>query len=121
MISMLDFPLLLNVVLTAALVIGSFFAFRNGRYTQLAKFEKETNDALQRRIDVLEGKITDLEKQNAVHQHLIDTISSALKQKGIMITIDGDMVTILDKAGRQATYRKRNRPLSATTLPSEEK
>ncbi len=78
-----------------------YFTFRSG----LTALQKQVNEALRERVDVLESKIADLEKEKAIHRHIIDTITSALKQRGMVVTIDGDMVTISDKTS--STHRKR--------------
>lgn len=106
MITPLDFPTYLNIVLIICLTVGGFFAFRNGRSEALARGQKDTIGMLEQRTKALESKINDLEKQNTVQQHIIDTITSALKQKGMIVTIDGDMVTIQDAQGRRSTHRK---------------
>lgn len=105
-VSPFDFMPYVNTVLVVCLTVGGFFAFRNGRQTQLGKFQKDTIDALQDRLNVLENKTNDLEKENVVQRHIIETITSALKQRGLVVTIDGDMVSISDKSGT-SQHRKR--------------
>ncbi len=99
-------PYLINAILAICLTVGGFLAYRNGRQNQLNKFQQDTNSALKQRVEVLESKVLDFEKENVIQRHIIETITSALKQKGIVITIDGDMVTIQDKSGL-STHRKR--------------
>lgn len=101
-------------------MIGGFFSFRNGRQTQLTRFQEATNTALKQRIEALEGKIQDLEKENHVQQHIIETIISALKQKDMVITIDGDMVTISDKRGGTSTHRRRTITTTQAVVKKEE-
>jgi hypothetical protein len=96
----------LSAVLTISFVIGGF-SFKNGRQEKLAKFQKDTNDALEQRIKALEGRSADLEKENIIQRHIIETITLALKQKGLIITIDGDMVTITDQNTNSSSHRKR--------------
>lgn len=95
----------LNTILLLLALIGGFFAFRNGKRTELVKLQKDTIDALQQRADSLEKKIGDLEKENHLQQHIIDTIISALKQRGMAVTVDGDMVTIADESGASSHKR----------------
>src|SRR5437879_13370466 len=87
----------LDMVLFICLTIGGFFALRNGRQTQLAKFQEDTNKALKDRIDVLEGQIEDMKTQAIKQQHIIDTITSALRKQGMIVTVDGDLVPIGSK------------------------
>jgi hypothetical protein len=116
-----DFLLYLNIVVGLCLTVGGFFAFRNGRQTQLTRMQKDTIEVMQQRIDTLESKIGDVEKENVVQRHIIETITSALKQRGMAVTIDGDMVTISDKSG-SSTHRKRTitTQQSATITKKEE-
>lgn len=92
-------PYLINAILAICLTVGGFFAYRNGRQSQLNKFQQDTNNALKQRVEVLESKIVDFEKENVIQRHIIETITAALKQRGIFISIDGDIVTIQDKSG----------------------
>ncbi len=112
----------LNTILLVCILIGGLFAIRSGKRGELLKFQKETIEALQQRIDALEGKVADFEKENVIQRHIIDTITSALKQRGMVITIDGDMVTIQDSQG-MSQHRKRGTittQQSATVIKKEE-
>lgn len=101
------FPYLINILLVICVTVGGFFAFRNGKQTQLAKFQTDTITALKERISTLEGKITDVEKENVIQRHVLETITSALKQRGLIITVDGDLVTITDQKTGESHHRKR--------------
>lgn len=126
MIAPLDFMYLLNIVLAICLTVGGFFAFRKGRQAQLTQFQKDNIEAykdnieaLNQRIALLENRINDFEKENTVQRHIIDTITLALKQRGIIITISGDMVTIHDSEGN-STHRKRRSRAQQASLKKEE-
>jgi hypothetical protein len=111
---LLPYLSVLSLVVTIGLVAGGFsYAFRNGRQAQLTKFQKDTNDALQQRIEVLESKIADFEKENIIQRHIIEMITEALRKRGLLITIDGEMITIEDrKTGVRSQHHKR---ITATT------
>ena len=100
-------PYLINILLVICVTVGGFFAFRNGKQTQLAKFQNDTITALKERISSLENKITDFEKENVIQRHVLETITSALKQRGLIITVDGDLVTITDQKTGTSSHRKR--------------
>lgn len=104
---LLTFLNIIAVVITVCVVIGGFSGFRNGRQTKLMELQEKTIIALQGRVKTLEDKAIDLERENAVQQHLIDTLISAYKQEGRTVTIDGDLITIQDKTGARITHRKR--------------
>ena len=98
-----QFPYL-EAVLVLCILVGGFFGIRNGRQTQLTTFQEKTIQAQNDRIKVLEDKISDLEKQNVKQQYVIDTITSGLKQRGLVISVDGELYPIADKS---STHRKR--------------
>ncbi len=108
----------LNTVLLLLALIGGFFAFRNGKRVELVKLQKETIEALQQRTGSLEQKIGDLEKENHLQRHIIDTIISALKQRGMAVTIDGDMVTIADSSS--SSHKKLTTTKTVAVVKKEE-
>jgi hypothetical protein len=98
----------LSIVLALCVTVGGIFAIRNGQQTQLVKFQKDTNDALRSRIEALEDKIADFEKENVIQRHIIDTITLALEKEGIVITINGDLVSIENMKTGVSQHRKRS-------------
>jgi hypothetical protein len=90
-------------------------AFRNGRNTNLTTIQEQTITALQTQINSLKDKISELEKENTLQGHLIDLITSALKKKGMIVTIDGDMITISGKDGSSSTIVRQAQPKTKIT------
>lgn len=119
---LLPFLTLLSLIISIGLIAGSFsYAFRNGRQTQLAKLQKENNDALQQRVTTLEGRAADLEKENIIQRHLIELITDALKKRGLIVTVDGEMITIEDrKTGVRSQHHKRIVPTQHAATKKEE-
>ena len=109
--SLNSFAGLISVVL---LLIVSIVA---GRYTVKSNVHNTTNEAqksaieaMHAEIDVLRGKIEDIKsesmdikKENIRLQITIDTIKSALKGMGLVVTVDGEMVMINDGKSSVAT------------------
>lgn len=118
-VSVLGSASALNTVLLLLALIGGFFAFRNGKRTELVKLQRETIEALQQRTASLEQKIGDLEKENHLQQHIIDTIISALKTRGMAVTVDGDMVTIADESGA-SSHKKLTTTKTVAVVKREE-
>ena|SRR5437899_5941932 len=58
-------------------------------------------DAMNKYLDVLKERIKDAETENTKMKHVVDTIYTALKARGIYITIDGDMIHISE--GKNST------------------
>lgn len=106
--SVLNWSSLLNTLLLFALATGVFVAFRNGKRQTVVTIQHETIEALQARVQTLEARQRDLEKENDHLKFVLDTIKEALSKEHIGITIDGDMVTISNSANKvRNTVRKR--------------
>lgn len=91
------------VVALGTLIAIFFMSFKGGRNANLSTIQEKTIVALQTQINILKDKIGELEKENALQGHLIELITSALKKKGMIVTIDGDMITISGKDGISTT------------------
>jgi cell division protein FtsB len=106
---------LISLVSTLAIVIGGYTAFRLNLQQTCTGIEQRTREAMKQEIDTLKDKITDLkdhitelEKENVRSKQIIETIKSALKKKGLLISIDGDLLSIQDNAV-SSTYTTRIR------------
>lgn len=70
-----------------------------------AEQEKAIN-AMQKRLDAQAQDIADLRMENTRLEQTIDTICKALKvKKGLVVTIQGEMVSIEDRNGNMTTTR----------------
>lgn len=96
---------IISAVLALAALIGGLVAFLRGNRTEVTRIQDETIKAFKERLEILEKRQADLEKDNQRLQQTIETIKAALKQKGIHITIDGDMVIIEDGSSISAKRR----------------
>jgi|SRR5436853_2537924 len=81
--------------------IGAYFASKS---MSKSKNNEDANNAQQRainamnvEIDMLNRRVDDTAKDNTRLKQTIDTICSALKRKGLLITVDGDLVNIEEK------------------------
>jgi len=105
----MDYLNYISAALGAGTLVAVFLmSFRNGKNNNLSEVQKETIAALQTQINTMKDKISDLEKENTLQGHLIDLITSALKKKGMIVTIDGDMITISGKDGISTTIAKQS-------------
>ncbi len=104
-------------------IFGTAFMYRNTKKGGAAQEQKETMEAMRQRIDTLEGEVNSLEKkylsmekENNRLSGVIETICSALKQKSIFLTIEGEMITIEDnRASTRNIVRKSTRKPDTTT------
>lgn len=101
-----QFGNLLNTVLILAALIAGVLAVRDARKTKVDGLKDETIKILNQKIDAVEGRLKDLERENDTQRYIIETIKAALKQKGMLVTIDGDLVTITDSKGSSVMRRR---------------
>jgi regulator of replication initiation timing len=118
--SLLESASTLNMVVVVLALVGGFFAFRNGRRAETVKVQKETIEALLQRMDTLEKRTDELVRENAHLALVIETIQSAMKQIGVAVTIDGDLVTISSSNGSASSQRKKVTTTVAKTVKKEE-
>ncbi len=102
---MFNFLSILNLIVTLGLVIGGLLAYQHGFARTANEVQERVIHALQSEIGALQDRIVALEKENTRLSHVIMTIRSSLKRRGLHITIDGELVSIQDRSGRltQAT------------------
>lgn len=105
---------IINYVIVIGIAIGGVFVVRHSKKNALIAFQKETIEAFQQRMDLLEaevaeqkGEISALREENALRKYQIETVTLALKSRGTIITFDGDLVTISDQHGTQTTRRRK--------------
>ncbi len=107
----------ITFIIAVSGIVGTALTYRNARSNGLTTIQKDTIEAMQRRIDTLEDEYASLKKENNRLSGVIETICSALKQKSIFLTVEGEMITIEDNRAHtaKAVIRKSVRKLDATT------
>lgn len=96
---------ILNTVLMLCVIIGGYIAIKSSKNQQASTIQSQVIDALKAELDTLQHRIEALEKENARLTQTIDLIRLALKQRGILVTIDGGLVTISDNKGNSQSAR----------------
>lgn len=91
---------ILNLVLVIGLGIGGWAAFRYGITRTANEVQERVINALESEINALKNRLSELEKENARLTQVIAIIRTSLRRRGVFITIDGEMVSIRDKAGK---------------------
>lgn len=91
------------LVIMLATIVGGIVAYRATMHRTKREIEKNATEvqervisALQAEINSLKDKIAELERENTLHKQTLGLIKSALRRRGLSITIDGDLVTIGD-------------------------
>ncbi len=90
---------ILNLLLLAIAVIGGFIAYRTGHSKATLAMEARAMTAMQAELDAVRLRVERIEKENSRLQQIITTIQTALKKRGLIITIDGDLISIQDQGG----------------------
>jgi len=98
-------------------IIGAFFTIRNTRRAAIVAIQDQTIEALQQQINALKAGQEAMQKENDHLKIIIETISSALKQKGIVISVEGEMVVVEDGRNRTSSMRHSTR----TPVPPSKK
>jgi cell division protein FtsB len=99
-----QFATFFNVIFALATTVGAFLAFRHARSNANTQLQNDTIHILQAQIGALKDEMERMKqemermKEDNTHQKtIIETIQAALRQQGIHITINGEMITITDE------------------------
>lgn len=98
---------LLNLLITISLLVGGIAAYRHGFTRTANEVQERVIHALQSEIQSLHDRVDALERENTRLNYIISTMCSALKQRGLHVTIDGDIVSIQDHRGDSYSYNAR--------------
>ena len=102
---MQNFLTVLNLVTTFGLIVGGVLAYHHGFARTANEVQERVIHLLQSEIGALQDRIDALEKENTRLSHVIMTIRTSLKRRGLHITIDGELVSIRDKTGLTQSAR----------------
>lgn len=112
-----------SALLAIGVVLGSAFVvlgFGRGQKIQFAKMQQETVDLLESQIKAVQQELENVKKENLRLSNVIETITAALLQKGMILSITGDLVTISDAQGVSSSYRRHHRTPAKPTTAHEE-
>ena len=96
---------ILNTLLMLCMIVGGYIAIKSGKHQQAGTIQSQAIEALQAELESLQRRIEVLEKENTRLKQTIDLIRSALSQRGVIISINGDLVTISDNRGSSQSAR----------------
>ena len=94
-----------NLVFCIGLAVGGLAAFRHGFTRTANEVQERVINALESEINALKDRLGELEKENARLTQVIATIRTAMRRRGLFVSVDGELISIRDRAGRftQAT------------------
>lgn len=112
---------LINLSMTICLIIGGIVAYRHGFARTANEVQERVIHALQSEIQALHDRIAVLEQENTRLNYTITTICTSLKQRGVHVTVDGDIISIHGRFDEGYTYNTRiHGNKEATTTPTQE-
>ncbi len=85
-------------------LVGAIFVTKSGIVKSTNEAQANAIAALQAEVNTLRNRIGDMEKENTRLEQTIQTICSALKMRGMVITVQGEMVNIHDDKGSTTTH-----------------
>lgn len=92
----------LGVTILAGIVAAVYMGKNNAGKTA-DDAQQRAIAAMQSELTILRGRVEDVKRENSRLEHVIDTICGALKSKGIIITISGEMINIEVDEGKKST------------------
>src|SRR2546421_11688501 len=102
--------LIMTGIVLLGFIVGGIYMVKSGLGDRADKAQTSALTAMKTELDLIRGRIEDAEKENTRLNTIVDTIVSALEQKGMIVTIRGRMVYIQDsKAGNSKTINISNK------------
>lgn len=87
-------------------IVGSYYIVRSGVGKTTASAQQDAIVALQAQVSALKDDVADLTKENARLEQVVQTICSALKTRGMIITVQGELISIEEvKTGKTTVTR----------------
>ena len=87
---------IVSFILTICGIVGGYVAFKYGIARTGNDVQEHVINALRNEIDVMRNRIEDLENENLRLDQVILTICEALKKRGLIVHIEGSIVTVSD-------------------------
>jgi hypothetical protein len=96
---------LFNTILFIGFGVGGIMAYRNGKTRTANEVQDRVINAMQHELDLQTKRIDEVVKENTRLEHVILLIKKALMQRGLSVTIDGELVILhsADGSMTQAT------------------
>ena len=103
---------IVSLILTVCGIVGGYVAFRYGITRTANDVQEHVINALSSEIDVMRDRIEDLENENLRLDQVILTICEALKKRGLIMHIEGNIVTVSDGHETQSVRIQGSSPKS---------
>jgi cell division protein FtsB len=97
--------IIINTLVILCGLAGGYAALRSGKGQQVGTIQGQVIEALKAELEAVQHRVEALEKENARLTQTIGLIKSALSRRGMVVTIDGNLVTISDRQGSSQSGR----------------
>jgi hypothetical protein len=87
---------IINFILIIAGLVGGYWAFKTGISHTASEIQEHVINAMDQEIAILRDRLEDLETENKRLEQVLYTLCEALKKRGLVVTIEGSMVTVSD-------------------------
>ena len=95
----------ISMLFTIGALLGGIWAFKTSIGRTANEIQERVITALEADIAHLRERLDELREENTHLRLVIDTICTALKSRGLIIKIDGDMISIDDTTGGRTVRR----------------
>jgi cell division protein FtsB len=90
---------IINTIIVILAFAGGYIALKSGKHEKVGEIQDQVISALKAELETLQRRMDSLEKENTRLNQIMGLIKSALRRRGLTISIDGDLVTIDDGKG----------------------
>lgn len=111
---------ILQVILTLAGLAAAIYLLVGQKRAGIVRIQSDTIEAMQKRIDALENENAQQQKKLDRQEFELKAMRDALKDEGILITIDGERVTIKDTREPDTSRHIIRRPARKSSTPKVE-
>jgi len=101
-----DIFTIINLLLTIGLAAGGAIAFKAGFSKAASEVQERVINALETENESQRERIKDLEQRYERLDQIIGTMCEALKKRGLIISVDGNIVNISDGSHTQSVRIK---------------
>lgn len=95
---------IINLVVALGTIVGGYVAFRLSANRQAAEIQERVIKALEVQLEAMRIKIEQLERENERLSQVITTIKAAMRKRGFIISVDGEIVYVQNGGSLQAQH-----------------
>lgn len=94
---------ILNTVVILLVLAGGYIALKSGKHQKTGEIQGQVIEALKAELESLQRRLEMLERENTRLTQIMNIIRAALRKRGLVVSIESDIVIISDSAGNSST------------------